>query len=288
MKELKLNSKAPIYLSFDVEDWFHLLDNPSTKYPYQWHRYEKRVHIGLDLILDLCSRKKIKATFFCLGWIAEEYPDLIIKIHNQGHYIGTHGYAHRLVYELSQEEFRYDLIKSISILENIVGYKIEAYRAPGFSITEDSLWAIKILSEVGIKYDSSVFPGLRSHGGIPNINVYKPFCLRVGDSEIIEFPLPVIGINKFSINYTGGGYFRLIPYWILKLVFERSDYLMTYFHPRDFDSEQPYLKGLSLIRFFKSYYGIRSCLHKLELLLERHDCSLMTDYPKECLEILEL
>lgn len=279
-----LNIRSQIYLSFDIEDWFHLLDNPLTKYPNQWEQFEKRVDIGLNIILNLCDKYSVKGTFFCLGWIAEKYPDLIREIHSRGHYIGTHGYAHRLVYELSQDEFREDVKKSIEVLQGITGTNIEAYRAPGFSIREDSLWAFGILGELGIKYDSSVFPAHRAHGGLPHLKMRKPFIIKYDHYEIIEFPISTIPLGNFSFSYSGGGYFRLMPLFFLKLFFSSSKYLMTYFHPRDFDFKQPIMKGLKIKQRFRYYYGIKGCLNKLEYLLNRHTCSLMDKYSTDELD----
>lgn len=285
---MALHIKSKIFLTFDIEDWFHLLDNQSTKYPFQWEQFEKRVDIGLNIILNLCDKYNVQGTFFCLGWIAEKYPDLIREIQRRGHYIGTHGYAHRLVYELSQEEFREDVKKSIKILEEITGTKIEAYRAPGFSIREDSLWAFGVLGELGIKYDSSVFPARRAHGGLPRLIRTKPFIVKYNQYEIIEFPISIIPMGKYSFSYSGGGYFRLIPLLFLKFFFSSSKYVMTYFHPRDFDVNQPILKGLNIQKRFRYYYGINGCLNKLEGLLQTRSCSSIDSYPKDQLDSTEI
>ncbi len=254
------------FLTFDIEDWFHILDNPKTKYPDQWESFPKRLDIGLDIILDLCSQNDIKGTFFCLGWIAEKYPNEIRKIQNAGHEIGTHGYAHHLVYEQTEDEFRMDLKKSITLLKAITGQDVLAYRAPGFSITKDCLWAFDILSECGIKYDSSVFPASRAHGGLKEIPVFEPYKLKtLKGNEIIEFPISTITIYNIPMIFGGGGYFRLIPLLALKKWFKQSEYVMTYFHPRDFDKYQPDIPGLNFLRRFKSNYGIAGTKKKTRL-----------------------
>lgn len=259
------------YLTFDLEDWFHILDHPKTAYPDQWIGYPARIEITLDPILELCDRYDVKATFFCLGWVAEQYPHLIKKINMKGHHIGTHGYAHQLVYRQTPEEFRKDLRMSIDILESIVDVSINSYRAPGFSITSRNLWAFDILYEEGIRYDSSVFPALRSHGGMPRLKLTKPFKLITPKGfELEEYPLSVVKFLGFYFPYSGGGYFRLFPMSLLSIFFKSSEYQMTYFHPRDFDVEQPIIPGISGLRYFKSYYGIRRCMSKLELLLRQN------------------
>jgi len=260
------------FLTFDIEDWFHILDNPETKNPEQWESFPKRIHIGLDIILDLCAKYEIRATFFCLGWVAEKYPEQIKKIHDEGHDIGTHGYAHQLVYEQTEDEFRRDLKKSISLLKSITGEDVSAYRAPGFSITKDCLWAFDVLTECGIKYDSSVFPASRAHGGLKEVSVFQPFRLvTLNGNHLIEFPIGTKTILRKPFVFGGGGYFRLAPYFLLDKWFKESTYVITYFHPRDFDTGQPSIPGLSYLRRFKAYYGIRNTLIKLEAVIKAQD-----------------
>lgn len=259
------------YLTFDLEDWFHILDNSKTAYPDQWIGFPSRIEITLEPLLELCDRYDIKATFFCLGWVAEKYPHLIKRIYEKGHHIGTHGYGHQLVYNQTPKEFREDLRKSIDILESIVDISVKVYRAPGFSITSKNLWAFDILYEEGIRCDSSVFPALRSHGGMPRLKVNVPFKLvTLKGFELHEYPLSIVSFLGFHIPYSGGGYFRLLPRPLLTRLFRCSEYQMTYFHPRDFDHEQPIIPGLTGFRRFKSYYGIRRCMGNLEIILSQN------------------
>lgn len=256
------------FLTFDIEDWFHILDNPKTKYPYQWELFPKRIDIGVDIILELCSRHKVKGVFFCLGWIAEKYPEVVLKIHKAGHIIGTHGYAHQLVYEQNKEEFRRDILKSINIIESITGEKVDAYRAPGFSITKKCLWAFDILVECGIRYDSSIFTTSRAHGGLKDIEISEPFNLiTLKGSKIIELPISTQSFIGKKFAFSGGGYFRITPFLLLRRWFKNANYVMTYFHPRDFDSQQPMIPGLNFIRIFKSYYVIPEAKMKLDHLI---------------------
>lgn len=256
------------FLTFDIEDWFHILDNPQTKYPEQWDFFPKRIHIGLDIILDLCAKYEIKATFFCLGWIAEKYPEEIKKIQSAGHEIGTHGYAHQLVYDQTENEFRQDLEKSIALLKSITGKEICAYRAPGFSITKDCLWAFDVLAECGIKYDSSVFPASRAHGGLKEITEFKPYLLKtLKGNTLIEYPISAKTVFNTPVIFGGGGYFRLLPLPLLSKWFEQSEYVMTYFHPRDFDQNQPNIPGLNSFRKFKAYFGINRTQQKLDTII---------------------
>ena len=132
-------------LTFDIEEWFHILDNGSTREPQQWARYEERIYRNVDRILELLDSHQIKATFFILGWIAQNYPDLVTKIDREGHHIGSHSNLHQLCYELSPKQFKEDTRESIYRLEDIIGKKVTTYRAPGFSIKYENRWALEIL-----------------------------------------------------------------------------------------------------------------------------------------------
>ncbi len=261
-----MKSKLDI-LTFDIEEWFHIVDVPSAKNPEQWERLEVRIYKNVDRILELLEERKQKATFFCLGWIGKKYPDVIKKINSLGHEIGSHSNLHKPVYRMTPKEFKEDTEISIKILENITGKKVRMYRAPSFSITKEALWAFEILHELGIEIDSSIFPAKRAHGGFDLINIDGPFILEFSGIKIKEFPMNTYKVFGKSIVFSGGGYFRLLPYKLIKGFTEKSKYVMTYFHPRDFDPGQPVLDGLSTVRRFKSYYGLDSSFGKLKKLL---------------------
>ena len=250
-------------LTFDIEEWFHILDNKSTKTETNWNRYEERINQNMDKIFQFLKINNLKATFFVVGWIAEKYPHIIKKIDSLNFEIGSHTYYHQLMYEQSRKEISEDLIKSIDIIEQITGKKVQYFRAPGFSITEKNKWAFEVLINNGITHDCSVFPASRAHGGIPSYKLAIPSRLTYNGLELKEFP---INTTKLFFNdwiYSGGGYFRLTPYNLIKYWSSKSDYIMTYFHPRDFDPEQPVIKELSNFRKFKSYVGLKSSMKKL-------------------------
>jgi polysaccharide deacetylase family protein (PEP-CTERM system associated) len=263
-------------LTFDIEEWFHILDNKSTKTESEWRNYEPRIHENMDRILQLLQEKKQHATFFCLGWIAEKYPEVIKKIDAEGHEIGTHSHLHQLVYEQSPERFRQDLKRSIETLQSITGKKIRAYRSPGFSLKEDCFWALNILVEEGIETDCSIFPTARAHGGVANFSYSKPFTIKTDGGLIKELPMNYYSFVGRKFIFSGGGYFRLLPYTMLKKMFKDVDYVMTYFHPRDFDFNQPVIKELSVVRKFKSYYGLSRSFAKFN--------SLINDFSFESIE----
>ena len=264
-------------LTFDIEEWFHILDNDATKTEMEWSNYESRIHQNMDKIFRLLDDYNVKATFFCLGWIADKYPDVIKQIHELGYEIGTHSNMHQLAYEMTPDEYRNDLKKSIDTLEQFIGAKVKSYRAPGFSITQNNLWAFEVLHELGIENDSSVFPANRAHGGIPDFKESNPCIISYQGVEIKEFPISTYNILGKDLIYSGGGYFRLFPYKAIKYMSKRSDYMMTYFHPRDFDPHQPMVEGLNLFRKFKSYYGLKTSYSKLrKFVSEYHFTDLKT------------
>jgi hypothetical protein len=156
------------------------------------------------------------------------------------------------------------MTRGLDCLENVTGKKVEAFRAPGFSLTESCNWAFDILSELGIKYDSSVFPIPHAHGGYPSFPHIGPAIIRTRSGDIKEFPISVGKIFGKSIVYSGGGYFRLFPYMLIKALARRESYIMSYLHPRDMDAGQPMIEGLPLKRKFKSYIGLKTCAAKLE------------------------
>jgi polysaccharide deacetylase family protein (PEP-CTERM system associated) len=265
-------------LTFDIEDWFHILDNDSTKTELEWSNYETRIYAGVDRILESLAERNIKATFFCLGWIAAKHPVVIKNISAQGHEIGTHSHMHQLVYEMTPKQFEDDLKKSIHLLQDITGKPVNSYRAPGFSITKNESWVFEILLENGIKYDCSIFPVHRAHGGMPEVGIYKPFLLNINGGILKEFPMSVAGIGKRKIGYSGGGYFRLLPFPIIKSIMKRHDYVMTYFHPRDFDAAQPKLPGLSPLKKFKAYHGLKTSFPKFQKLISEFDFVSLTEF----------
>lgn len=254
-------------LTFDIEEWFHILDHAPTKSEVEWQNYAPRIHRNVERILALLEGKSLKATFFCLGWIAERYPEVVRLIDAQGHELGAHSDRHQLIYEQTPGEFRADTLTSIRRLEDLTGKRVRAYRAPGFSITARTRWAFEVLRECGIELDSSVFPATRAHGGLPEEDRTVPFLMSTPAGTLREFPISTVAFFGKRMVYSGGGYFRLLPYPLLSRLVKRSPYVMTYFHPRDFDADQPLVPGLSALRHFKSYYGLQHAFPKLERLL---------------------
>ncbi|RXK88050.1 DUF3473 domain-containing protein [Chlorobaculum sp. 24CR] len=258
-------------LTFDIEEWFHLFDNSFTDDVSQWGGYESRIYSNMDRLFLLLEKKSQSATFFCLGWIAEKYPNIIREITKRGYEIGSHTDIHQLVYKQTAHQFREDLIRSLRVIEDITGRKVKYFRAPGFSITEGNKWAFEVLFEQGIEIDCSVFPAAHAYGGFPSYKVPLPSIICYNGIIIKELPINYHTIFSKQIIYSGGGYFRLFPYPLIKYWSNKSDYIMTYFHPRDFDPDQPVIKELSLSRRFKSYVGLKSAEKKFENFLHDFD-----------------
>lgn len=254
-------------LSFDIEEWFHLLDNDSTRTEDQWKNYEVRIHKNMERIFRILEDTNTKATFFVIGWIAKSYPEIVKKIAEQ-YQIGSHTMNHQLVWQQKPEEFREDVSSSIKLLEDITGKKVDTFRAPGFSIRESEGWAFEVLSELGITTDCSVFPTQHSHGGMPSYSKIAPSLIEYGGVRMREFPVSTKEIGGKHLIFSGGGYFRLFPYSLIKKwAKENEEYLMSYIHPRDLDSGQPMIKELDAIRRFKSYYGLEGAEKKLRRFL---------------------
>ncbi len=256
-------------LTFDLEDWFHILDFPATASPASWETRESRVEKNTERILELLDERQQKATWFCLGWIADKYPGLIKKIASS-HEIAYHSSDHRLLYETQAKDVKADLENNLRRLEDLSGKRITAYRAPGFSFTRDTKWLVNVLSESGIHYDCSIFPARRNHGGYPEFPATAPCILSYTNSMVKEFPMTYSNVAGRKIVCSGGGYFRLMPYAVLSRLISRQDYVMTYFHPRDFDPDQPVLDGLSWKRKYMSYVGLKKSFSRLKRLLNEY------------------
>ena len=250
-------------LTFDIEEWFNLLDINATRSVTAWDSFERRIHENTDRILTLLYDTKCRATFFCLGWVAGKYPEIIKKIDAAGYEIGSHTQEHQLAYELTPEGFEKDLRTSIENLQTITGKKVRCFRVPGFSITESNTWVLDVLAKCGITLDSSIFPAGRGHGGFASFGHSVPTIIKTAAGEIKEFPINTVKILGKQVIFSGGGYFRLFPYVLIRRLMKRSPYVMTYFHPRDFDPDQPVLGGLPPHRRFKSYVGLSGALEKL-------------------------
>ena len=256
-------------LTFDIEDWYNCDFITSD---FNWDKYEVRIYESGERILNELERRQLKATFFCLGWIAEKHPDVIRRIHEQGHHIGCHSYQHELSFRFDRDSFKEDTKKAKKLIEEVIGESINAFRAPGFSITENNIWALEVLVELGFKYDCSLFPAVHDYGGFTRYGKDEPAILNLSNgAQIKEFPINIQHFFGKKFVFSGGGFFRFFPYWLIKHWAARSTYLMTYFHPRDFDPDQPVIDSLPAMRKFKSYVGLSKVFPKFQKLLNDFD-----------------
>lgn len=256
-------------LSFDVEEWFHLLEHDAVRHETSWSSFERKLPRMLQRILDMLDESKAKATFFCLGWVAREYPDLIRRIDDAGHEVGSHSDVHTLIFEQTPVQFRRELQRSKNSLEDVLGKPVTAFRAPGFSLVPECAWAFDVLVEEGFEVDCSIFPARRAHGGFPQFRAARPLRIRTKSGDLKEFPMNIVELPGLRTAFSGGGYFRLLPLPVLRCLWRRSGYTMTYFHPRDFEPDQRYLPGLGPVRRFKSYYGLSRSEAKLRAILDQ-------------------
>lgn len=255
-------------LTIDTEEYFQFCED--CYFDGQWKGYEVRIYENLERIFCLLEKGNVNATFFVVGWIAKEYPDLVRRI-SEKYELGSHSFSHQLVFQQCKDAFREDVSSSIKLLEDISGKKVKYFRAPGFSITENEKWAFEVLVENGIEIDCSVFPAPRAHGGFPSFGTCEPSIINYNGVSLKELPISYTKILNKPIIFSGGGYFRLFPYPLIKRWTKNSNYLMSYLHPRDFDYEQPLIERLSMVRRFKSYYGLRGAEAKFRKWLRDFD-----------------
>jgi polysaccharide deacetylase family protein (PEP-CTERM system associated) len=261
-------------ITIDVEDYFHV--TAFEKYIDQddWGTYPLRVQNNTFKILDMLDEYSVKATFFILGWVAERCPEIIKETQRRGHEIACHGYDHKLIYRIGPDNFREDIRKSKGLLEDISGRKIKGYRAPTYSITKESLWALDILIEEGFVYDSSIFPIIHDTYGIPDANRFYHEIKRPS-GVIIEFPMSTIKLNvlnfELRIPISGGGYLRLLPAWLIKTAMryinenERQP-VVFYFHPWEIDHEQPRIE-VGFKSRFRHYTNLDKTAERVRYLL---------------------
>jgi len=257
-------------LTVDLEDYYHVSAFRHDVSESQWGSQEERIERNTDLLLQWFDDAKCKATFFTLGWVAEHHPQVLLRIVQLGHEIACHSLRHRIVYEMSPQEFCEDTRYAKELLENASGTAVRGYRAPSFSITEKSLWALEILSELGFTYDSSIFPVQHPNYGIPKIS-RAPFVINTSNGPIIEFPMTTLEVAGRRSPLAGGAYLRLLPYWYTRWgiqylnAFEKRP-ACVYFHPWEIDPQQP-LMNSSLTARLRHRLGLRGLEGKLRGLL---------------------
>ena len=254
-------------LSVDVEDWFQVENYAHAIPRHEWPRCELRVADNVRRLLDLFALADARATFFVLGWVAERLPDLVRDIARAGHEVASHGWSHTPLWTLSQDAFLDEVSRSRVLLEQLSGQPVLGYRAPTFSVTKRTLWALRVLGRAGYRYDSSIFPVHHDRYGIPE----APTGIHRRAEGIWEVPLSVLELPAARLPVAGGGYFRLYPLWLTRWAIRRLERAgrpaVVYLHPWEFDTGQPRVRGVGPLRTFRHRVGIGRNARKLARLL---------------------
>ncbi|MGP1537991.1 polysaccharide deacetylase family protein [Bacteroides heparinolyticus] len=274
-------------LSFDIEEWYlEKILHGGRSYKY------KQFDETLIRVLDNLERLGIKATFFCVGKLAEEYPQVVRDIAARGHEIGCHSNEHTWLNKMTESQLKNDTVNAIKSLENITGQRVVSYRAPAFSITQENKWAIDVLAECGIENDASIFPTSRDYGGFKGFPQNTPCIIRYNGLTLKEYPISLTTLFGKKIAYSGGGYFRLLPYWFASKTVNDNNYNICYFHLADLISEKKRMMTKSeyeeyfkepgtfknrIMRYAKSNVGTGDAYQKLLKLLSDYRFSSIRD-----------
>ena len=267
-------------LSIDVEEYFHPTEVQASIGDAEWLQFPSRIDRQIPEILGLLQKNRVKATFFILGWVAEQKPRIVRAIAGAGHEIGCHSYAHRLVYSLNPKQFRQDTERAVMAIEDACGITPRLYRAPSYSITQKSLWALEILVECGFTADSSIYPISHDRYGIPGF-VRHPQVLQTPSGSILEIPIATVKLSGNRVlPIGGGGYLRMLPYGytaagIRRVNREEQKPVCIYFHPWEIDPGQPRLAS-GMIARLRTYTGMRGMPRKLNQLLSDFRFSSVT------------
>ena len=276
-------------LSFDVEEHFQVAAFWSVARRREWDQQISRVEHNTRKIVDLLSEQSTKATFFVLGWVAERHPDLVKDLAYQGHEIASHGYGHEMVHTQTPIQFREDVRRSKQILEDLIGRPVAGYRAPSFSITPQTKWAISVLIEEGYRYDSSIYDRFRSTqwSSVTRAGTYQ---LETEAGSIWEVSPSTMNACGFQLPVAGGGYFRLLPYVISKMFLKNLEkqglQLVMYLHPWELDPEQPRMDGPVLSKV-RHYLNLGKSEQRLRWLLKDFSFAPINEVIRPIREIFE-
>lgn len=261
----------PNAITVDLEDWYQGIEQPIET----WGRFEERIHIGTEALLEILDETNTKATFFVLGWTAEKHPALIRRIAEAGHEIGSHGYDHAKLYDITPEAFREALARAKTVTEDAARQPVRGHRAPYFTLTRHSLWAVEVLAALGFTFDSSVYPGANWRYGIPGTpeNLYL-----LGDTDLVEFPVSTFSIGARKVGL-GGAYFRILPLWFtrrgLRQINAQSRPAMIYLHPWELDPKHPWVR-FRWKAMATHYFNLHATAPRLRRLLKLHTFTTMS------------
>ena len=256
-------------MTIDVEDYFQVSAFEHLVEKNEWDNYSPRVYENTSRMLDMFSEKGAVATFFILGWVAQKYPELIQRIHREGHEVASHGMLHQRASSQSKLEFKNDVGDAKKLLEDITGSNVIGYRAPSFSFTKDNAWVYDVLAEEGYRYSSSVYPVVHDHYGIPD----APRERYSTPSGVDEIPLSTLSFRGKNFPVSGGGYFRLYPYlftrWAISQFKEESTpTYIFYLHPWEIDPTQPKMRNISFKTRFRHYINLKKVERRLNAMLD--------------------
>ena len=268
-------------LSIDVEDYFQVAALAPAVARETWSQRESRVERNTDVLLALLEERGLYATFFVLGWIAERHPALVERIAAAGHEVASHGFSHQLIYSQTPAEFREETRRSKELLQDLTGRAVIGYRAASFSITKQSLWALDVLLDLGFQYDSSIFPIHHDRYGIPGASPEPGRISAPSGRTLVEFPMSAASLGGIKIPVSGGGYFRLLPYWVTRAGLrqvnqKRGHPFVFYLHPWEIDPGQPRIEVKWLSRF-RHYTNLERCEERLKRLLGDFAFTRITD-----------
>jgi polysaccharide deacetylase family protein (PEP-CTERM system associated) len=256
-------------MTIDVEDYFHVSVFDGVLPRTQWDTLESRVCANTDRLLSIFDDHEVRGTFFVLGWVANRFPELVGRIAQCGHEVASHGYGHRLIYDQTPAAFREDVRRAKGLLEDACGRQVNGYRAPSYSITPRSLWALDILLDEGYRYDSSIFPIRHDRYGIP-VSERRPYQIQRAKGCLVEVPGSTTRVWPLNLPIAGGGYFRILPYRWTRWGISRVNRLerravVFYLHPWEIDPEQPRLHAgrLGTFRHYRNLDQTEPRLRKL-------------------------
>jgi polysaccharide deacetylase family protein (PEP-CTERM system associated) len=268
-------------LTFDIEEYYQVEAFRDLVAVEDWPRWPSRVAASTRMLLDLLETRGVSATFFVVGWVAERHPDLVRDIAGRGHEVGCHGYWHRPIYSMDRAEFREDLRRARQAIEDAAGVSLLGYRAPTCSVVRETRWALDVLAEEGFRYDSSVFPIHHDRYGIPDAPRFPHRVPVGGGGEILEVPMTTVRIGGQNLPFCGGGYFRLLPYQLIRAGLRRVNARdgmpgVVYLHPWEFDPQQPRVGVRGLSRF-RHYVNLGGTAGKLDRLIQEFEFGPVVD-----------
>ena len=271
--------RTPNALTCELEDWFHILDSDKTPKFEDWGKLPLCAERNVERLLHLFADTHVRATFFCLGWMAERMPQVVRRCQAAGHEIGSHGYAHIMARPTNWAIFREDILRAKEILEDITGRAVLGYRSPGFSVKNGNTWFFDVVSESGYRYDASVFPARHGHGGYSGINP-GPHVITTQGGPLVEIPVSTVSILGRRMCFFGGGYLRLSPLpiirWGARHLRRAKQPLIVYVHPREIDPDHQRLP-LGPWRSFKCYNNLGTTFPKLKWLCENNRFGTMAE-----------